>query len=414
MQTPYRQQVVPPPTQAPRSRATPSASQSQGRERPAEEGTETRGRSSSRGPKNWRRATRSTTQGSWKHHRGAPDDDLMAAMANYVASSWKRDLTHMVGCCWEVQVGPLDEDRWQSTIEKFISVMARKKHNWTEIKELTPLKYMPYVAKLFREVTGKDLQGLGQFTGWIGQGGYYHWRVVQQGLVHLVPHLQDEPAPRMPDVHPSSRPLPAALPSTGTLTTRASARPQGVGPRPASGQRREAQPQPSHRRGATASSRGGRSSAPCQETTPTTSGAPANPPTSSQGRGDGTWASWYQLALREAESRVSEPQGPPFPVASAQVRREAVGQIYGQVDGKEPPEHNVLSRALRVYYSRVELPTLQTWACQALCMIAEYHLACVTRGSAVTSPIVPTEIKECLPPIGDYAPLDDHTGVTDV
>ena len=34
-----------------------------------------------------------------------------------------------------------------------------------------PLQFMPYVAKLFREVTGKDLQGLSQFTGWIGQGG---------------------------------------------------------------------------------------------------------------------------------------------------------------------------------------------------------------------------------------------------
>ena len=40
--------------------------------------------------------------------------------------------------------------------------------------ERTPLKFMPYVANLFKEVTGKDLQGLGQFTGWIGLGGYYH------------------------------------------------------------------------------------------------------------------------------------------------------------------------------------------------------------------------------------------------
>ena len=51
-QTPYRQQVVPPPTQAPRSRATPSASQSQGQERPADKGTERRGKSSSWGPQN--------------------------------------------------------------------------------------------------------------------------------------------------------------------------------------------------------------------------------------------------------------------------------------------------------------------------------------------------------------------------
>ena len=148
--------------------------------------------------------------------------------------------------------------------------------------------------------------------------------------------------------------------------------------------------------------------------TPTTSWAPANPPPSSQGRGDSAWSSWYQLALQEAESRVSEPQGPPFPVASAQVRQEAIGQIYGRVDRKDPPEHNVLSRALRAYYSRVELPTLKTLACQALCMITEYHFTCITRGSTVTSPILPAEIEERLPSIGDYAPPDDHMGVTDV
>ena len=413
-QTPYRQQVFPPPTLAPRSRATPSASQSQGQERLADEGTEARGRSSSRGPQNRRRATRSTTRGSRKHRCGAPDNNLMVEMVNYVASGWKRDLTNMVGCCWEVQEGPLEGERWKAAIEKFISVMARKKQEWTEIKELTPLKYMPYVAKLFREVTGKDLQGLGQFTGWIGRGGYYHWRVAQQGLVHLIPHLQDEPTPRTPGSRPSGRPLPVAPPSTGTLTTGASTRPQGSGPRPASSQRRDAQLQSSHSGGTTASSRGGRSSAPCQGTTPATSGTSTNPPTSGRGAGDGSWASWYQLSLQEAESRISEPQGPPFPVASAQARREAMGQIYGQVDGKELPEHNVLLRALQVYYSQADLSTLQTWACQALCMIAEYHLACVTRGSPVRSPILPAELEERLPPIGDYAPLEDHTGVTDV
>ena len=46
-----------------------------------------------------------------------------------------------------------------------------KASEWTDIKELTPLQFMPYVGKLFKEVTGQDLQGLSQFTGWIGQGG---------------------------------------------------------------------------------------------------------------------------------------------------------------------------------------------------------------------------------------------------
>ena len=74
----------------------------------------------------------------------------------------------------------------------------RKAIEWTDIKELTPLQFMPYVANLFWEVTGKDLQGLSQFTGWIGLEGYYHWRVAQQGLLHAIPCLQGQPVPKVP------------------------------------------------------------------------------------------------------------------------------------------------------------------------------------------------------------------------
>ena len=47
-------------------------------------------------------------------------------------------------------------------------------------------------------------------------------------------------------------------------------------------------------------------------------------------------------------------------------------------------------------------------------MIAEYHLACVTQGSPVTSPILPGELKEHLPPLAGYLPPEDHTGTTDI
>ena len=32
----------------------------------------------------------------------------------------------------------------------------------------------------------------------------------------------------------------------------------------------------------------------------------------------------------------------------------------------------------------------------------------------VTSPILPAEIEEHLPSIGEYAPLEEHTGITDI
>ena len=206
---------------------------------------------------------------------GTQDDDLVDEMGNYVASGWKRDLIHMVGCCWAAQVGPLETEVWQVAIEKFISVMVQWKKEWTEVKELTLLKYMPYVAKLFHEVTGKDLWGLGKFTGWIGLGGYYHWRVVQQGLIHLAPCLQNEPRPMMPKARPSGRPPPLRLAPTSTPATGALAgppggaqpTPQGGGQRPASnqgGRQRPASTQggrqgstPSQGEGSSASNQGG-------------------------------------------------------------------------------------------------------------------------------------------------------------
>ena len=88
----------------------------------------------------------------------------MDEMTNFMASGWKRDLVHFIGCCWAAQVGPLEGKGWWVAIQKFISVMVKWKREWIEVKELTPLKYMSYVARTFREVTGKDLQGLDQFT----------------------------------------------------------------------------------------------------------------------------------------------------------------------------------------------------------------------------------------------------------
>ena len=47
-------------------------------------------------------------------------------------------------------------------------------------------------------------------------------------------------------------------------------------------------------------------------------------------------------------------------------------------------------------------------------MISEYHMACVTIGSLVTSPILPGVIKDKLPPLTGYALPEDRSGVTDI
>ena len=115
-----------------------------------------------------------------------------------------------------------------------------------------------------------------------------------------------------------------------------------------------------------------------------------------------------------AEGGTSESQGPPYLIGMVQARREAISQIYSHVDGKDPPPRNIASEALRAYYSGVDPQTLKMWACQILCMISEYHMACMTRVSPVTSPILPREIEDRLPPLTDYASPEDRLGATDV
>ena len=427
--TPYRQQVFPPKRPAPKPSATPSASQDQGGL--AGEAGGTWGRSSSRGPQERWGRSRSSTRGSRKRRRADPNDSLMDKMANFVASGWRRDLTHFIGCCWLAQIGSLEQDEWRVAITKFLTVMAKKKNReWMDIKELTPLQFMPYVAKLFREVTGRDLSGLSHFTGWIGIGGYYHWRVVQQGLVHHVPHLAGQPAPRTPDTHPSGKSLPPKLSQTETPSTGASGK-QLDRSQPAPGGSRQ-EPTPSQGRwlptsgqsGTTAAPKqSGKSSTPRQGGEPAStggskpsaaSGGPSNRPPGRGGAGNSSGTDWFQMYMRETQGGISEPPAPPYPVGMAEERREAIGHIYDRVAGKEPPSHNIASRAVRAYYTRVDPQTLSTWACQILCMIAEYHMACVTQGSTVTSLILLRELAERLLPLADYAPPKDQSSATDV
>ena len=70
--------------------------------------------------------------------------------------------------------------------------------------------------------------------------------------------------------------------------------------------------------------------------------------------------------MHETQGRISEPPGPPYLIGLVEARWEAIGQIYDRVEGKEPPSHNIASKALRAYYTRVDPLTLSTWACQIL------------------------------------------------
>ena len=155
--TPYRQQVHPPQyssgvwTTTPKMGTTPS----QGQEEPARGEEGGRGRSSTRRPRGPTRDDRSSTRGSVKCHRGTHSANPMDDVSNYVASRWMRDLMHIISCYWKAQVRPLTSSEWTTGIEWFIWAMrAQKENEWVDIKELNPLRFMPYITRLFHKVTG--------------------------------------------------------------------------------------------------------------------------------------------------------------------------------------------------------------------------------------------------------------------
>ena len=128
----------------------------------------------------------------------------MDDVSKYVALGWKRDLTHIISCHWVAQVGPLDSREWEVGIQRFIEAMKNRKDcEWVDIKELTSLKFMPYVAKLFQNITGRDLKGLSDYMGLVEIGGYYHWKLLELGRLSACPRLQGLPVPDRPIARPS-------------------------------------------------------------------------------------------------------------------------------------------------------------------------------------------------------------------
>ena len=81
--------------------------------------------------------------------------------------------------------------------------------------------------------------------------------------------------------------------------------------------------------------------------------------------------------------------------------------------GLEPSQKNIVSRAISAYYPDFTLATVKGVESQVHCMLAEYHLACATRGSTTTSLILPEAVEQYLPPLVDYA-HPGVTGITDV
>ena len=242
---------------------------------------------------------------------------------------------------------------------------------------------MHYVARCFHKTTGHKLQGFGLHTKWIRARSYYHWKVAELNHLQHCPHLQGLSVPQRSMEHPSELQL-SQRPN----------RPQATAP------------------GASGHSEAGGQM---------TSGSLGEPSSMEGGTGDSS--SWFeQVTHKEAREGACKRKktdthqqvpGCPFPLRSEEVRKEAMAAIYECVAGQEPPQKNIASRAISAYHPNFTPTAVKTVAGQVLCMIAEYHLACATRGSMTTSPILPKAVEQYLPPLVDYA-CPGGTGLTDV
>ena len=163
----------------------------------------------------------------------------------------------------------------------------------------------------------------------------------------------------------------------------------------------------------------------------TTGNSGARGPMTSEGSGKSSWmeggvgdgASWYDPVTRAeagqgASKRKKTNAGQhtphrPLPLASEGARKEVMGLIHEHTVGLEPSQKNIALRAISAYYLDFTLATVEGVVSQVLCVIAEYHLACATRGSATMSPILPETVEQYLPSLVDYT-HPGGTGITDV
>ena len=131
-------------------------------------------------------------------------EDPLSCVTAFGSWGWSRDLEHIVSCYYLAQVGPLDEV-WLTRWMQFTEHMHTAEDEWVDIKELTPLQFMPYVQRWFQNTTGIHLKDLDRLVEWIRASGYYHWKVANLGQLHLCPHLSGKKVPRGPIVRPSIR-----------------------------------------------------------------------------------------------------------------------------------------------------------------------------------------------------------------
>ena len=249
---------------------------------------------------------------------------------------------------------------------------------------------MPYIERQFLEVTGVRLKGLGQFTGWIKPGSYYHGVVAKKSQLSKCPHLARIPPPTRPQIHPSE---------TQALMQRRVETPT-------------ASPHTPDKRGD--ATQGARSDAP----TPMETG----------GAGDGhSWADQVDACPEEEWRRDRPAKHPrvssmrwdpcsinPLPLQDSKGRHEAVQQLYHHSGELTPVHHDVAAQGMATHHPDLEAGATKSLNNMVLCMISEYHLTCLSQGLSYVSPVLLKAARNLLPPLEEYRAGGDFQGTWDV
>ena len=103
----------------------------------------------------------------------------------------------------------------------------------------------------------------------------------------------------------------------------------------------------------------------------------------------------------------------PSLLVSGSARPNALKAIYNHVTSRELPCSSITSAAISAYYPTLTPGLVKILVSQVLCMISEYHMACMVDGSSTTSPIPSQGIEDKLPLLEGYAP-PKGTGMTNV
>ena len=309
--------------------------------------------------------------------RASPKNPL-ENISNYRSAGWRKDLNHILQSFYKYNYPSRKEEEWDKLKVKFLDYLGWCQEEWKTIKEEEPLQYMPYMDHHFKALTGIRLKGLGQFTGWIKPGSYYHGVVARKGQLHLCLHLAGAVPPRGPQIHPSQT---QALMQKKVKTPTTS--PQMPG-----------------------------------EEGDVTQGACSDAPTPMETGGAGDGQSWAEQAEacpeeewrrdRPTKHRWSSPRRwdtnsiNPFLLQDSEGRLEAVQWLYCHAGECAPVHHDVAAQGMASHHPDLELGTAKSLNNQVLCMISEYHLTFLNQGLSYISPILLEAAKNLLPSMEEY------------